>query len=145
MKKSIKIDFNKIRKNKDDFSEWRFFVTNTYVKIGWAYDFYNLDGDKEIEYIKMYFHKLEDGYDRSKAKSYEFQKEYYSGNFEDYISISDTGLKYKTVYIVEIVKKLKGPNTEEEIICFKMLYLSKLYNNMYNTFFTNTSIGVNGS
>jgi hypothetical protein len=40
----------------------------------------------------MYFHKLEDGYDRSKAKQIDFQRESYNGNFEDYINYADIGL-----------------------------------------------------
>lgn len=139
MKKNITINFDKVKQNKDDFGEWRFYVTETYVKIGWSYDFYNLEGNKEIEYIKMYFHKLEDGYDRSKAKQVVFQKESYNGNFEDYINIQDTGLTYMNVYIVEIVKKLN--NESESIIAFKMLYLSPLYNSQYNGLYKNNSIG----
>jgi len=98
----------------------------TYMKIGWAYDFYNLDKSKEIDYIRMYFHKLEDGYtttDKEALPHVDFQKEYYSGNFEDYINYSDIGLKYRNIYIVEIVKKFKDTNSEETI-GFKMLYLS---------------------
>jgi hypothetical protein len=62
----------------------------------------------------MYFHLLEDGYDRSKAAAHaiEFQKEVYSGNFEDFITYSDIGLRYKRVYIVEIVKKFKDSSQE---------------------------------
>lgn len=140
MKKNITIHFDKIKENKDDFGEWRFYVTQSYVKIGWSYDFYNLDGTKEIEYIKMYFHLLEDGYNRTKAKQVVFQRESYNGNFEDYINIQDTGLIYKNIYIVEIVKKLNDEN-EESIIAFKMLYLSPLYNSKYNGFYKNQSIG----
>lgn len=142
MGRSIDLDFNKIRRNQDDFGEWRFFVTDTYVKIGWAYDFYNLDGSKKIEYIRMYFHKLEDGYNRSKAKQIDFQRESYNGNFEDYINYADVGLQYRRIYIVEIVKKLIGES--EQIIDFKMLYLSKLYNSSYNGFYTNNAIGLAG-
>lgn len=152
MKKEVTINYDKIRKSEDDFGEWRFFVTDQYLKIGWSYDFYNLNKDKELKYIKMYFHQLEKGYNRQSAVIYEFQKEYYSGNFEDYINISDTGLKPKTVYIVEIVKVVESYNSQtgkneenEEIICFKMLYLSKLYNDKYNNFFVNNSIGVNAT
>ena len=140
MGRNVRIDFDKIRKNQDDFGEWRFFVTEDYVKIGWAYDFYNLDGSKEIDYIRMYFHKLEDGYDREKAAFVDFQKEVYSGNFEDYVKFSDIGLIYKRVYIVEVVKKFKGEN-DEIPITLKMLYLSKFFNTAYNGFFVNNAIG----
>lgn len=138
MGRRINVDFDKIKNSQDDFNEWRFFVTDKYIKIGWAYDFYNLDESKELEYIKMYFHKLQDGYDRSKAKSIEFQKEYYSGNFEDYINYSDIDIVYKNIYIVEVVKKFTD-SQDEQIICFKMLYLSPLYNSKYNGFYNNQS------
>ena len=140
MGRNVRIDFDKIRKNQDDFGEWRFFVTEEYVKIGWAYDFYNLDGSKEIDYIRMYFHKLEDGYNRESAKYVDFQKEVYSGNFEDYVKFSDIGLMYKRIYMVEVVKKFKGSN-EEIPITIKMLYLSKFFNKDYNGFFVNNAIG----
>jgi hypothetical protein len=45
MKSSGSIDFNRIRTSQGDFHEWRYFVTDQYIKIGWAYEFYNL-GDK---------------------------------------------------------------------------------------------------
>ena len=142
MGRRVHIDFDKIRKNQDDFGEWRFFVTEEYVKIGWAYDFYNLDGSKEIDYIRMYFHKLEDGYSQNKEglPYIDFQKEVYSGNFEDYVKYSDIGLTYKRIYIVEVVKKLRGENSETTIT-LKMLYLSKFFNKDYNGFFVNNSIG----
>ena len=143
MGRTVKIDFEKIRRNQDDFGEWRFFVTEEYVKIGWSYDFYNLDGSKEIEYIRMYFHQLENGYDRDTAPRIEFQREYYNGNFEDYITYKDIGLRYRHIYIVEIVKKFKDQE-DEEIITFKMLYLSKLYNSEYNGFYNNKAIGIFG-
>lgn len=145
MGRSVNLDFEKIRKNQDDFGEWRFFVTDTYVKIGWAYDFYNLDGSKKIEYIRMYFHKLEDEYtaeNKENLPHIDFQKESYNGNFEEYITYSDIGLQYRRIYIVEIVKKLTGES--EQIIDFKMLYLSKLYNSSYNGFYTNNTIGLAG-
>jgi hypothetical protein len=138
------VDFDKIRNNQDDFGEWRFFVTDKYVKIGWSYDYYNLDDSKEIEYIRMYFHTLEDGYTMTNKDSIphvEFQREYFSGNFEDYVNYEDIGLTYKRIYIVEIVKKFKDEN-EEKTIDFKMLYLSKLYNSKYNGFYDNKSIGL---
>lgn len=144
MGRTMTVDFDKIRNNQDDFGEWRFFVTDTYVKIGWSYDYYNLDETKEIEYIRMYFHALEDGYTATNKESrphVEFQREYYSGNFEDYINYADIGLTYKRIYIVEIVKKFKNENNEETID-FKMLYLSKLYNSKYNGFYENKSIGL---
>lgn len=139
MRRPIKVNFAKIRKNQDDFGEWRFFVTEDYLKIGWAYDFYNLDGTKEIEYIRMYFYKLEDGPDGD-YKEITFQRESYNGNFEDYIDYKQLGLAYKNIYIVKIVKKVTGES--EQVITYKMLYLSKLYNSYYNGFYdTKNMIG----
>ena len=139
MKRPINVNFDKIRKNQDDFGEWRFFVTEDYLKIGWAYDFYNLDGTKEIEYIKMYFYKLEDG-PNGDPKEITFQRESYNGNFEDYIDYKQLGLAYKNIYIVKIVKKITGEG--EQVITYKMLYLSKLYNSYYNGFYdTKNMIG----
>lgn len=145
MGRAVKVDFDKIRSNQDEFGEWRFFVTEKYVKIGWSYDYYNLDGSKELEYIRMYFHPLEQGYtmiNKEDLPHVEFQREYYSGNFEDYINYQDVGLTYRRIYIAEIVKKFKGENEKEETIDFKMLYLSKLYNDKYNGFYDNKSIGL---
>ena len=145
MGRTMTVDFDKIRKNQDEFSEWRFFVTDTYMKIGWAYDFYNLDGSKEIDYIRMYFHKLENGYTSTKEDlpHIDIQRESYNGNFEDYIDYKQIGLQYKNIYITEIVKKFKNEENEE-IIGFKMLYLSKLYNEQYNGFYENKAIGLSG-
>lgn len=143
MGRQVNINFSKIKTDQDSFGEWRFFVTPTYVKIGWSYDFYNLDGNKQIEYIRMYFHPLENGYDSNHGadvKRVDFQREYYNGNFEDYINYKDIGLVYRRVYIVEIAKKLVGGY--ESPITFKMLYLSPLYNEYYNGFYVNNAIGI---
>jgi hypothetical protein len=51
------------------------------------------------------------------------------------------GLAYKNIYIVKIVKKVTGED-DEQVITYKMLYLSKLYNSYYNGFYdTKNMIG----
>lgn len=49
MAKSGTIDFDAIRTNSEVLGEWRFYVTDTYLKIGWGYDYYNLNEDSDIE------------------------------------------------------------------------------------------------
>lgn len=147
MGREVKINFDRIRGSEDRFGEWRFFVTEKYVKIGWAYDFYNLDNSKELKYIRMYFHLLENGYTspnasgRGEVPYVTFQRDNYNGNFEDYINYDDVKIKYRNIYIVEIVKNFGDNVSDEEIIGFRMLYLSKLYNSQYNGFYENKSIG----
>jgi len=51
MKRSGTINFDRIKKSQGDFHEWRFFVTENYIKIGWAYEFYNLGNKKIIDGI----------------------------------------------------------------------------------------------
>lgn len=56
LKQSGVIDFNKVKKNNSDFSQWRFYVNKDYIRIGWAFDYYNLDKNKTIDHIEMRFY-----------------------------------------------------------------------------------------
>lgn len=132
MKASGSIDFNRIRTSQGDFHEWRYFVTDQYIKIGWAYEFYNLGDKVQLNGIQM------DLYDFVKPSTYPnnpdvsiiFTKEYYSGNFEDYIRFDQYDIKMHHIYIVRISQVLaSGLKT----ITHKMLYVSTFYNANYNS------------
>jgi hypothetical protein len=138
MKRSGRIDFDKIKKSQGDFHEWRFFVTSSYIKIGWAYEFYNLDGTKEIASIKMKFfdYVKPSSYPASPVDVVEFTKDVYSGNFEDFIyRDAHPNIMDKHIYIVQIIRCLS--NGAEETITHKMLYVSQLYNSLYNSIYDN--------
>lgn len=232
LKQSGQINFKKVKNNVCDFSEWRFYVTEEYIKIGWAFDYYNLNNQSGIDHIEMKFYDFfspptgsgqpenyvefeyenvsgqtqlynlgtgvvfeydntsgevqlynvgteEFEYDnnsgevqlynvggfeyennagstrlynvstRSRAMlrsqqnpqeeevstlspkaTVELYKEYYSGNFEDYIRFEDYELEYGKIYIVDIIAVYA--NGERMHITSKMLYCNKLYNDQYN-------------
>lgn len=139
MKKSGSIDFAKIKKSEGDFHEWRFFVTDDYVKLGWAYEFYNLNDSETIEGIQMDFYDFMDSPEdenefQSPKGTILLQKDAYSGNFEDYIRFDQNSwLKYGNIYVVRISRK-KADNTTKTIV-YKMLYVSEFYNEHYNTLY----------
>lgn len=135
------INFDRIKKSQGDFHEWRFFVTNDYIKIGWAYEFYNLGNKKELEGIIMSFYDIikPATYPSSPDESITFQKEIYSGNFEDYIRFDEhPNIKKNHIYIVHIARKVKGEPIPE-FITHKMLYVSKLYNDQYNSVYRDSN------
>lgn len=136
MKSSGSIDFNRIRTSQGDFHEWRYFVTDQYIKIGWAYEFYNLGDKVQLNGIQM------DLYDFVKPSTYPnnpdvsiiFTKEYYSGNFEDYIRFDQYNIMKGHIYVVRISQVL---DSGLKTITHKMLYVSKLYNANYNSVYNN--------
>lgn len=143
-KRSGKINFNKIKQSQDDFHEWRYFVTDDYIKIGWAYEFYNLDESKQIEYIEIAFYDYEcpskynpGGEGDAPVDKLIITKDYYSGNFEEIIRREDSALCTGRIYIVEFRRKITGENPV--IITDKMLYCSTLYNKYYNSLYNNAS------
>lgn len=136
MKRSFTIDYNKIRRGESTFHEWRFFVTENYIKIGWAYEYYNLNEDKNIDQILMKFYDLWDSNPEdaktgsNPTDTLYIKKDYYSGNFEDYLRFdAHPGIKHKHIYIVRIEKEIKG---QPSLIGWQMLYVSPLYNSQYN-------------
>lgn len=139
MKRAGTINFDKIKKSQDDFHEWRYFVADEYIKIGWAYEFYNLDKSKQIEYIEVAFYDYEKpstynpgGAGDSPVDIIQLTKDYYSGNFEEILRKDvHPNLREGRIYIVEFRKKIMG-ETNPTIIADKMMYLSTFYNSKYN-------------
>lgn len=141
MKRPFTVNFDRIRRGGSDFGEWRFYVTPTYVKIGWSFDYYDLSGQSSIQYVQMKFFKIQDQNEDEPAAVVTFQKENYNGNFEDYINYKDTGLVYRNIYVVKIIAHVRNADV---ILGYRLLYLSTLYNDEYNSFYINNSIGIGG-
>ena len=142
MKRSGTINFDRIKKSQGDFHEWRFFVTENYIKIGWAYEFYNLGNKKVLDGIQMSFYDVvkPSTYPNSPEVSITFQKDSYSGNFEDYIRFDQhPQIHPNKVYIVRISRLVRGSGAET--ITHKMLYCSPYYNEYYNQVYTNSQTG----
>lgn len=139
MMRKVCIDFDKIRKNQDDFNEWRFFVAKDYIKIGWAYEFYNLDESKKLISITMKFYDFKNPGAEEPDDTITFYKDYFSGNFEDYIRFAEhTKIKWKHIYMVEIIKNVQNEQNGEinsETVTWKMLYVSPYYNKLFNSIY----------
>lgn len=135
MGRSGSINFDRIKKTQGDFHEWRFFVNNSYIKIGWAYEFYNLGNKKELAGIQMDFYDLvkPSTYPDSPEDTIVLQKDSYSGNFEDYIRFDQhPNIKRKHIYVVRISRLLATGQLDTPYIAFKLLYVSQYYNQYYN-------------
>lgn len=136
MKKRGTIDFIKIRKYQENFHEWRYFVDKNYIKLGWAYEFYNLDNNKSIDYIQLDFYDYlrPSSYPNDPRTTIELSKDFYSGNFEDIIRFDEhPELRKKHIYIVRFARKMK--DGEFHVITHKMIYLTPLYNSQYNSIY----------
>lgn len=131
MKKSGIIDFSSIRQNKEDFKEWRFVVSDTYVKIGWGYDYYNINEDSDIDKIVFTFINFadipEDVQTTIGDDTYEITKDYFNGSFEDIIPFGK--IKKNWVYVVRIDKYVNG---EKSIIGYRLLYTGTFFNSLYS-------------
>lgn len=134
MAKSGTIDFDAIRTNSESMSEWRFFVTETYLKIGWGYDYYNLNEDSDIERIEFTFISLTDSANANKAADsngvykYSISKEYYNGSFEEIIPFDDSTIRKNWIYIVRIDRYVAGV---KKIIGYKLVYTGGYFNDFY--------------
>lgn len=135
------IDFNRIRTSQGDFHEWRYFVTDQYIKIGWAYEFYNLGDKVKLEGIQMDFYDFvkPSTYPNNPDATVTFIKDSYSGNFEDYIRFDQYNIHPRRIYIVRISQILESDPTHPKTITHKMLYVSKFYNSDYNSVYSNDS------
>lgn len=148
MAKSGTIDFDAIRTNSESMSEWRFFVTETYLKIGWGYDYYNLNEDSDIERIEFTFISLTDSANANKAADsngvykYSISKEYYNGSFEEIIPFDDSTIRKNWIYIVRIDRYVAGV---KKIIGYKLVYTGGYFNDFYEEVQNfNTGEDING-
>lgn len=135
MAKSGTIDFDAIRTNSETLGEWRFYVTDTYLKIGWGYDYYNLNEESDIDKIEFTFISLTRSSEASNADNidsgvykYTISKEYYNGSFEEIIPFSDSTISKNWIYIVRIDRYVAGV---KKVIGYKLIYTSSYFNDYY--------------
>lgn len=134
MAKSGTIDFDAIRTNSEVLGEWRFYVTDTYLKIGWGYDYYNLNEDSDIEKIEFTFISLTDSANAKDAANlngsykYAISKEYYNGSFEEIIPFDDSTIQKNWIYIVRIDRYVAGV---KKTVGYKLVYTGGYFNEFY--------------
>lgn len=138
MMKSGIINFDTIRTNSESLSEWRFYITDTYLKIGWGYDYYNINDNSDIEKIIFRFIDINNSSEAQEVLkvggnfttyyTYEISKEYYNGSFEEIIPFNNNTIRKNWVYIVRIERVVNGETT---IIGFKLIYTGGYFNQFY--------------
>ena len=137
MSKSGTIDFDAIRTNSELLSEWRFYVTDTYLKIGWGYDYYNLNEDSDIDKIEFTFISLTNSGNVTNLNdvgslvgdySYVISKEYYNGSFEEIIPFDNNTIQKNWIYIIRIDRYVNGVKKN---IGYKLVYTSGYFNDSY--------------
>ena len=141
MMKSGIINFDTIRTNSESLSEWRFYITDTYLKIGWGYDYYNINDNSDIEKIIFRFIDINNSSEAQEVLkvggnfttyyTYEISKEYYNGSFEEIIPFNDNTIKKDWAYIVRIERIVNGETT---IIGYKLIYTGGYFNQFYEQF-----------
>lgn len=134
LKKIINIDFSTIKPNAENSQEWRYYITDTYVKIGWSYDYYNVDINQQVSKIVFTFidftksdSNLED---LTNEYSVDIIKEYYNGSFEEVFSFNER-LKKNWIYIVRIDRYIN--NEKSETPYYRLLYTGTLFNQYYSS------------
>lgn len=126
MKKSVSIDLSKFKKDTYELKNWSYFVTDSYVKINWSFDYYTLDQGKEVNKITFCFHPISSI--GSASYTYDIEKESYNGSFEEIINFSDSFTK-NNIYLVKI--KGKVSNNEEIHLGNRLIYTSGIFNDYY--------------
>lgn len=127
------IDFDSIRTNSESLNEWRFYVTDNYLKIGWGYDYYNMNEDSDIDKIEFTFIDIKNSNQADQASTlegykYEISKEYYNGSFEEIIPFEN--IKKDWIYIVRIDRYVKGVKT---LIGYQLVYTGTYFNQFYGS------------
>ena len=133
LKKSITIDFSTIKPNTENSSEWRYYITDTYIKIGWNYDYYNVDVNQQVDKIVFTFIDFtQSNQELSNLSGYSVDiiKEYYNGSFEEIFSFSNN-LKKNWIYIVRIDRYINGEKSKTPY--YRLLYTGTLFNQYYSS------------
>lgn len=128
------IDFDAIRANAESLSEWRFYVTDTYLKIGWGYDYYNMNENSDITKIEFTFISVTNSADASRVQTlggeykYTVSKEYYNGSFEEIILFDSKTIRKNWVYIVRIDRYVGSTKKD---IGYKLVYTGGYFNDVF--------------
>lgn len=149
LKKTGTIDFSLIKPNQESSLEWRYYVTDSYLKIGWSYDYYNVDFSQYVNKIRFTFidfQKSDDStpLDELTGYSVDITKDYYNGSFEEVFSFGTSGIMKNYIYIVRIDRYIVNSNGEEikqTDPFYRLLYTGTLFNDQYGleTNFNNLS------
>ncbi len=147
LKKTGTIDFSLIKPNQESSLEWRYYVTDSYLKIGWSYDYYNVDSSQYVNKIRFTFidfQKSDENLEDLTGYSVDITKDYYNGSFEEVFSFGTSGIMKNYIYIVRIDRYIVNSNGEEvkqPNPFYRLLYTGTLFNDQYGieTNFNNLS------
>lgn len=142
LKKSGIIDFNNIKPQSDISNEWRYYITDTYIKIGWSYDYFNIDQEQYITKIRFTF--LDFAMNLSNVNKSDLDnnngsyhvdliKDYYNGSFEEIFAF-DNSLKKNYIYIVRIDRYINNNGVETKLSnpFYRLLYTGTYFNDYYS-------------
>jgi len=99
MTKSGSIDLSKFKSDSADLRNWSYLVLDSYMKINWSFDYYNLDDDKEIRKVQFKFKPITNP---TGSINIDIEKDSFNGSFEEIINF-DNGIHKNDIYVVEIV------------------------------------------
>lgn len=149
LKKTGSIDFSLIKPNQESSTEWRFYITDSYLKIGWSYDYYNVDSSQyvsKIQFTFIDFQKSDDETPLSSLSGYsvDITKDYFNGSFEEVFSFGTSGIMKNYIYIVRIDRYIvnsEGEEVKQPNPYYRLLYTGSLFNEYYSleTNFNNLS------
>lgn len=138
LKKTGTIDFSLIKPNQESSTEWRYYVTDSYLKIGWSYDYYNVDSTQHISKIQFTFidfQKSDLPLEELTGYTVNVTKDYYNGSFEEVFSFGTSSIMKNYIYIVRIDRYVVNSNGEEvkqPNPFYRLLYTGTLFNDYYS-------------
>lgn len=138
LKKTGTIDFSLIKPNQEASTEWRYYVTDSYLKIGWSYDYYNVDSSQyvsKIQFTFIDFQKSDLPLDELTGYTVNITKDYYNGSFEEVFLFGSSGIMKNYIYIVRIDRYMINSNGEEVKQTnpfYRLLYTGTLFNDQYS-------------
>lgn len=147
LKKTGTIDFSLIKPNQESSTEWRYYVTDSYLKIGWSYDYYNIDPSQyvsKIQFTFIDFQKSDLPLEELTGYTVNITKDYYNGSFEEVFLFGSSGIMKNYIYIVRIDRYIinsSGEEVKQENPFYRLLYTGTLFNDQYSlqTNFNNLS------
>lgn len=140
LKKTGVIDFSLIKPNQESSTEWRYYVTDSYLKIGWSYDYYNVDSSQYVSKVQFTFIDFKESgseipLGEMPGYTVDITKDYYNGSFEEVFSFGSSGIRKNYIYIVRIDRYIMNSEGKEEkqTPFYRLLYTGSLFNKYYST------------
>ena len=134
LKRSGNINTLNVLKNRSSLNKWRYYISDSEVQIDWSFDYFNIS-KKSINYLEFKFYEILVPTNSSKSLKYTYQtiKEYYSGDFTEYIPININGISKNSIYMCEVFATFDTNDSSK--LFEEIVYTGKLFNYVSDEYF----------